>query len=141
MKALYIPLSLICACSIIVIYTGCETRSATESVQISPDSITIREGESVQFTAQGGYEYEWSLEHEGWGYLSNRRGNTTTYRSIYSPTLTEDGSGDYIQELTVVSTVSDNAATNEYSQSGKAYIRHQPYEPESTSTNGNAKAL
>ncbi|MCX7591188.1 MAG: hypothetical protein N2255_06115, partial [Kiritimatiellae bacterium] len=66
---------------------GCETESASSPIRITPDSVTIRKGESVEFTATGGFIYEWHLQDDkdpakNWGVLSTRTGSRTVYTSL-----------------------------------------------------------
>lgn len=79
---------------------GCETQSASAPVKIEPSTATITEGESVEFTASGGYEYTWSIENPTWGILSSTRGSTITYRSLISTVSNTEAK---VQTLTVTS--------------------------------------
>jgi hypothetical protein len=112
--------------------TGCETRSSSATVSVSPSSVTISQGQSITFTARGGYEYTWSLEsgRESWGTLSTRNGDTTVYTSRYSPSNSEnnvqivhvtawiEGAG------TTSSGTNSTSSSTGYSQSGEAYVTH-----------------
>lgn len=111
--------------------TGCEIESASENnVAITPVSTTILEGQSVEFTASGGYEYTWSFEDsskEYWGTLSTRTGNKTTYTSMYSPA---SNATDRTQVLIVTSTLTGSSSTNSYAMTAEAYITHLTPEEE-----------
>lgn len=68
-----------------LIQTACEVDSATGEVIVSPSSAALHKGDSIQFTASGGFEYKWRLKEEKWGMLSTRRGSSTVYTSLYDP--------------------------------------------------------
>jgi len=104
---------------------GCEVGSATETIFISPSVVTVTKGQSVEFTASGGYEYTWELTGSGTssnvlGTISSTRGPSTTYTCVSSDAGTET--------LTVSSMISGDAtsATNSASMQGdaKATITH-----------------
>lgn len=97
--------------------TGCETQSATTNVTVEPSAATIRAGESITFTASGGYSYMWSLETSVYGTLSTTSGDTTTYTSIYSPPSSTDTNGvttitPVTQVLTVRSFIENSSSSN-----------------------------
>jgi len=106
-------------------FTGCETESADSQITITPDSTTIRKGESVEFTASGGVKYTWSIEDAEstitYGHLSTRTGNKTVYTSIVDP-----DSDAVVRILTVKSTIEGIGETNSTPQewTAKAYITH-----------------
>ncbi len=54
----------------VMVFSGCETESANAPVYINPSAATVSGGESVTFTAEGGYDYRWSLSDAALGYLS-----------------------------------------------------------------------
>jgi hypothetical protein len=83
--ALYILGVLLMAATAAFLLTGCEVDSADSPISISPSAAAIKVGRSVEFTASGGYEYQWSLTHPEWGGLSTERGPQTTYTSFYDP--------------------------------------------------------
>jgi plastocyanin len=108
---------------------GCEVGSATETILISPSAVEVKQGQTVQFTASGGYEYTWSLHGSGsssssLGMLSSTRGQTVTYTSLSNP----GGSNVVVETLTVTSTIpGDASSTNSASAtqaSGTATITH-----------------
>lgn len=115
--------------SAILFVTGCEVDSATELIKISPSTVTVSEGQSVAFTAEGGYEYTWSLGSSGtattvMGTLSSTRGVSVVYTSLYTPTT----SNAVTEILTVSSTIpGDATSTNSSSAtqgSASAIITH-----------------
>jgi len=118
--------------SVALALTGCETESASKnSVSISPSSATLENGQSVQFTATGGYEYSWSLETGTYGTLATRTGTTTVYTSAYEPDTSTNSTSTTVtsvveEVLTVTSTISGLASTNAtYEMTATAYIYHR----------------
>lgn len=113
--------------AVLAVTVGCETESATKnSVSISPATTTMTYGESVEFTASGGYEYAWSLETSSYGTLSTRSGNTTVYTSLYNPGTNSSSTSAVTQVLTVTSTISGHSDTNaSYAMTAEAYIRQE----------------
>lgn len=111
----------------VVLFVGCETESANAPIHISPSAATVRQGGSVTFTAEGGYDHRWTLSDNGIGRLSTSTGNTTAYTAI---------SGTNVQQtLTLTSTIDGLYSTNSasgvpgsgsstYSQSASAIIHH-----------------
>lgn len=101
---------------------GCEVDSASQKVEIRPNTATLRYGESVTLTAYNGYIYAWSLQNESWGTLSSRSGMMVTYQSLYDPTAAQ------VQIITVTSTFTDSGAggSNATPQTATAYITHVP---------------
>ena len=109
--------------------SGCEVDSATETILITPSAVNVSKGQSVQFTASGGYEYTWSLGSSGtastvMGTLSSTRGPTVTYTSLYTPTT----SNAVTETLTVSSIISGDATSTNTSSamqgSAAAIITH-----------------
>ncbi|MFO7871188.1 MAG: hypothetical protein R6V03_07120 [Kiritimatiellia bacterium] len=117
---------LFCAAAVSVfLLCGCESESTDKRIKIYPDSADISEGESVEFTVTGGYEYTWSLEEDGggtvWGVLSSRHGDSTVYTSVNTPS-----SNMVTRVLTVKSTPYQGSESNSAPDSwtAKAYIVH-----------------
>lgn len=106
------------------LFCGCETEPATAPVNISPSSGIIHFGESLQLTATGGYDYQWSVSSHNLGYLSVNTGPSTVYTSIY-----QGGGTNALQEITVNSTIvgtqTGGTNTTTYAASATAYITHQ----------------
>ena len=80
-------LSVVSAIAVCAILAGCETDPASERVTINPSSVTLKNNESVELVASGGYDYIWSIESEKqtYGTLSTRNGSRTVYTSRYDP--------------------------------------------------------
>ena len=118
-----IAISLSAACALLI---GCDSDSATSKVSISPSSVTVEKGNSIEFTASGGYEYTWSLAEDSagasaYGILSNRTGQKTTYTSLRNAS-----SDPVVRVLTVTSTIegSDNTNSSPDEWTTQAYITH-----------------
>ncbi len=112
-----------------IIWTGCDTASATEDLVITPSSVVLASGQSQLFTVTGGYHYTWSLN----GSSSSTSSTTTAQGSLSSLTGSEvryqAPSGDSLSgtvTLTVTSTIegSGDSSTNSsaYSMTGHATI-------------------
>jgi len=102
---------------------GCEVDSASRTIEIHPDSATIKYGQSLTLSALNGYIYDWSLSDNTMGTLNKRRGQQVVYTSLTEP------SAPVVQIITVTSTFSDhsdsNVGTNEpVIHSAEAYITH-----------------
>lgn len=111
--------------------TGCEVSSANDKIEINPDSARLNKNESVVLTANGGYQYQWSLDNNTYGYLNKRTGDTVIYTSLYSPPVSNF---PVIQVVTVTSSFSDSStgATNSGGtgtvHQASAYITHLAFE-------------
>jgi hypothetical protein len=125
MKTVITRLSVLLLLPLLFMQTGCETESAAvNNVRISPESINISKGESIEFTAVGGYVYTWSLEDNdaSWGRISTRDGETTVYTSLKDATT-----NTVVRVLTVSSVIEGSGtASNDTAavQTGEAYISH-----------------
>ena len=102
---------------------GCEVDSASRTIEIHPDSATIKYGQALTLSALNGYVYTWSLSDNTMGTLNKRRGQQVIYTSLTEP------AAPVMQIITVTSTFSDhsdsNAGTNEpVIHSAEAYITH-----------------
>ena len=120
MKTLTILSLLAMAALSAVVFSGCETESANAPIYINPSAATVSGGESVTFTAEGGYDYKWSLSDTGLGYLSASTGPTTVYTAI--------GTNGQ-QTLTLTSTIAgaDSGTSSNsvsYNQSTTTIINH-----------------
>jgi len=112
-----------------VLISGCEVDSATETITITPSSVTVWKGDTVQFTASGGYEYQWELTTSDgassiYGTLSSTRGQSVTYTCLYSP-----GASNVVNEVLTVTSVipggtSGTNATSSTQASAEAIITH-----------------
>lgn len=128
MQKIVIILAFLLIVAVTIAITGCEIESASaNNVSITPSSVGIREDESVEFTASGGYEYTWSLDEESWGVLSDKTGSKTTYTSRYDPGTNTTAK---VQVLTVTSTITGSSGTNSspYEMTAEAYVEHLPAE-------------
>jgi len=109
-----------------LVFTGCEVDSLDQTIGVTPSAVTLKKGESAQFTASGGYEYTWSLPDSPKGSISSRTGATITYTCLYNP----GASNTATETLTVTSTIpgdstggsSTNSTTASNASSGSAYI-------------------
>ena len=111
---------MVAACFALV---GCESEPSNSNVTISPDSALISKGDSVEFTASGGYDYTWSMDTSApYGVLSTRTGNKTVYTAIDEP-----DSGSEVRTLKVRSTIEGAGSTNANPDewTAEAYITHQ----------------
>ncbi len=108
----------------VMVFVGCETESADAPIYISPANASVREGESVTFTAEGGYDYRWTISESSLGRLSSSTGQSTVYTSISSEAGT--------QTLTLTSTINGASAGSAvgtsnsiaYKQSSEVTINH-----------------
>ena len=113
-----------------LVWTGCDTAGALDSLTISPGTASLSSGQSQQFTVSGGYEYSWSLQGSGSstsstssaaGSLSSSKGNSVVYTA---PTSDTGLSGSVT--LHVVSTIQGSGAgttnSSAYSVSADAVI-------------------
>jgi len=117
---------IICFCvfaGVLALFQGCETESASDNfVEISPEYSYIEEGQSIVFTASGGYSYEWSLGNKDWGLLTEKTDTTVKYTSTY-----QGSSDNEVQTITVRSYIEGaSSSTNgvAYEQFAYAYVTH-----------------
>ena len=108
---------------IAALQTGCEISSASQRIEINPDSATIKYGQTVTLSALNGYIYDWSLSDNTMGTLNTRRGQQVIYTSMTDP------AAPVLQIITVKSTFSDTDASNTGSNApvvhlAEAYITH-----------------
>jgi hypothetical protein len=103
---------------------GCEIEPTTQaSVTITPQTVTLRSGQSQEFKASGGAWYQWSLSEstQRWGILNTTSGEKVTYTSILSPTNNTTN----LQVLTVTAFYGHGNTNEEaYTVTGEAYIFH-----------------
>jgi hypothetical protein len=117
----------------LLVFSGCEVDSADQAVRIVPEQSTVYKGQIVELRAEGGYFYTWRLEHENWGRLSARRGDSVTYLSIFAPSTNTDEAAS-IQKVFVYSTYTDQpyddsgstTGSQSYVSSAEAIILHMP---------------
>ena len=99
--------------------SGCNDMSvepANQNPEVTPSSAQISKGQSIEFTASKGYEFQWRLEHEDWGILSARTGDKTVYTSTHDPAA---GAVDS-QVLTVDSTITGTSGPS--GSNGQSYV-------------------
>lgn len=122
MQKIITILGLLLIVGVSIAITGCEIESASShGVSITPSSVGIREGETVEFTASGGYEYTWSLDEASWGLLSDKTGSKTIYTSRHNPGTNTLA----VRVLTVTSTIDGGSGTNAVlTKTAEAYIEH-----------------
>ena len=126
----------------VILLGGCEltTDSADADINIEPASVVLKQGQSAEFVASGGYEYRWSLDPEdGTGRLSTRKGDRTVYTCLST-------SGTQPKKIVVVSYIpgeasgeaGTNVVTTVYSETAYAYVYHPggsvPSTPTTTTT-------
>jgi len=99
----------------IFLLSGCESQSSDTQITISPGGATITAGESVAFTAEGGYDYTWSLSDPNLGTLNTRTGPTVVY------TASSSSSSGSVQTLTVVSTIEGAPTSSTSTNSAGGY--------------------
>ena len=88
---------------ILGLQTSCETSSGSDlQVFIMPPGATVNNGEKVQFTASGGFDYQWAISDSSLGFLSTRTGKHTVYTAN---NVTPTGSVSLIQILSLTSSV------------------------------------
>jgi hypothetical protein len=125
MKAIHTALGLSFLAAFGLFLAGCETESVDTPIQVSPDAVSLKKGESATFTASGGYDYSWALPSDklSYGTLSSRTGPTVTYKSEYDPGANKSE----VITLTVTSTIQPKAVTNDsatYQATADVYITH-----------------
>ena len=110
-------------CLVIALFAllGCETESSEQiAISITPNTATLRLGESQEFTASGWQDYTWSISPSDRGVLSTRKGDRTVYTAV-------SGTNDI-----VVLTLEANVRTTNTTAGGgsrvraEALITHQP---------------
>jgi len=97
--------------SLLTVLTGCETEPSDQAeVRITPASVTMRTGQSQEFTASGWQDYTWSLSDPSLGVLSTTKGDRTVYTATSA--LSSDGTTT-MQTLTVKVNTSSTVNTPE----------------------------
>lgn len=110
-------LSMFLALSGLLIWSGCETGSSSETVVISPESVVVKLGQTVKFSASGGYDYRWSLApNDGSGALNTFRGNSVLYTCLST-------NGTAPKKIVVESTIegASSGTSNSPAYSAQAY--------------------
>jgi len=106
------------------IVAGCETSPVPTTLTITPADVMMHDNETVEFTANGGFDCQWSLSNNKYEYgiLSSRTGQKVTYTSLYSGTTV------VYQTLSVTATIpgtsgGNNTNTAAYQLSADVIIR------------------
>jgi len=111
---------------------GCETESASDSsVRISPSRAKVRNGQSVEFVASGGFDYSWAISDSSLGFISAKSGNRTVYTANVQ---TGTNPVVVVQTLTVTSTIGTtgasatnaSSAASGFTKTAEAIIEHLP---------------
>ncbi len=119
----------------LMMWAGCEADSSKESVVISPQSVVVRRGQTVQFQASGGYDYKWSLSpDDGSGALNTFMGDTVIYTCLAT------NIGSWPKKVMVTSTIegSSTGSTNTPAYSAEAFAEIYSSAASSTSTSTNS---
>ena len=110
MKIKYELLKFLSVFLIIGTQSSCETSNGSDSsVSITPPGAKVNNGDAIEFTASGGFNYQWHIENSSLGFLSKKTGNRTVYtaNSIH-PT----GSVNVIQFLRLTSSVRESTSSS-----------------------------
>jgi hypothetical protein len=112
----------------VITQSGCETESASDnSVRISPARVRVTNGQTVPFTASGGFDYSWALSDSTLGFISASTGPSTIYTANFqAPTNLIT-----VQTLTVTSKIGSGGSNSTTTASGftktaEAIIEHGP---------------
>lgn len=93
------------------------------AIEVEPQTVRLKEGQSQTFTASGGLTYRWELSEttstQRWGILSANVGRSVTYTSVHAPVATTN-----IHVIRASSILSEGGDTNTASTtaSAEAYI-------------------
>ena len=103
--------------------TSCEVDSASRTIEIQPNSATLKYGQALTLNALYGYVYTWSLSDNTLGTLNTRQGQQVIYTSMTDPAT------PVVQIITVSSTFSDTDSSGTGSNApvvhtAEAYITH-----------------
>ena len=112
----------------VITQSGCETESASDnSVRISPARVRVTNGQTVPFTASGGFDYSWALSDSTLGFISASTGPSTIYTANFqAPT-----NSITVQTLTVTSKIGSGGTNNTttaagFTKTAEAIIEHGP---------------
>jgi hypothetical protein len=108
------------ALAIVVGMCGCEAEPTTQAaITITPSTVKVVMGQSVQFTATGWRDYTWSLSNPALGTLSSIRGDSTIYTSRSTNSATQ-----YIRAQSPLGSSSTNGNASMTYLTGEAEIVH-----------------
>jgi hypothetical protein len=120
-----------------LLWSGCEVSdasSSTDPVFITPESVVLKQGQTAQFQAHGGYDYKWSLDqNDGSGKLNTTRGDTVIY------TCLSTNIGSMPKTIRVTSTIAGSAEDGGASNSAAYAVEAtaEVFWPGSTGGGGN----
>ena len=86
MKTIFSFFAAALAAFALFVTSGCETEAISDTqLTISPSTATIKKGQSVTLTAQGGSNYKWGYGDSGkLGTLSSLNGDSVTFTATSS---------------------------------------------------------
>ena len=113
-----------------LLWTGCETSSATEALTVSPSSVTLASGQSQTFTVSGGYHYTWSIlsgTASGSNVAANASGSLSALNGsevLYTAPTGDALSGSVIIQVTstIQGTASGTSNSPAYEVTGQAVV-------------------
>ena len=86
-----------CALLTLALLAGCETEPSEQmAITITPNNVTLRPGESQEFTATGLQDYTWEIRDSDGkatstdriAVLSTKKGNSTIYTAVSGTNMT-----------------------------------------------------
>lgn len=73
-----------------LLFLGCEAESTADlELDLSPVSVTMRNGDAQVFNVSGGFNYRWILSNEDLGILNTRVGNQVVYTATSTNKATQ----------------------------------------------------
>ena len=91
---------------VVLVLSGCETEPSEQiAISVTPNHVTLRPGQSREFTASGWQDYTWSISDREIGVLSTSKGNSTVYTAV-------GGGTNAVQILTVTASGTRTNATS-----------------------------
>ena len=120
---------LVCsAIGLLVVLLGCETEPSEQiALSITPNTVSLRAGQSQEFVASGFEDYTWEIKKSGdaRGVLSTTKGNSTVYTAVSGT----NGIVDLIVSANAQATRTNQNDTDPPARgrvSAKALIQHRP---------------
>jgi hypothetical protein len=109
------------ASPLLIAISGCEVDSTDQaSISVSPNYATIKEGQSITFTASGWTDYHWNLSDTSIGVLSSSVGSSVIYTAVKDSATTQ---------TLQVSSVTGTAGTNSSGLVSFVTIQHELTNP------------
>ena len=98
--------------TLFALFIGCETDNNAEAdLSITPSKATVALGQTVALTAQGGWDYTWSIEQPAHGTLSSYSGKKVTYIAPDAPSVSNVSSNELpLTDKILVSSTSNKTA-------------------------------